>query len=256
MSVPAGGYYLYGFVRSRDLPPEPVGGGVGEPPGPVEGIAEGEVAALVTPVGTERVAPRRVNLLAHADVVRKAFEGGPVLPLRFGFMMPDAAAVQMEIAGRAAELAGLLAEMEGRVEMNVNALYHEDVMLREVLSENPAIAAAQRRIRGRPAAAVHFERIRLGEQVAQAVDAKRATDAAAVLRELEGLAVSVTADDPRQMCTVVNASFLVERDRLEEFDAAVERLSRERAQRMEFRLIGPGPPHSFVGTPPSMIGAR
>jgi hypothetical protein len=256
VSVPAGGYYLYGFVRSGDLPVEPMGGGVGEPPGRVEGIAEGEVAALATPVGTERIAPRRASLLAHAEVLRRAFERGPVLPLRFGFVMPDAPAVRMEIASRAAELTGMLDAMQDRAEMNVSASYHEDVMLREVLAENPAIAAAQRRIRGRPAAAVHFERIRLGEMVAHALDAKRGADAATVMRELEPLAVSASAEEPREMTAVVNAAFLVDRGRLEEFDAAVERLSSERAARMQFKLIGPGPPHSFVGTPPSLSGAR
>jgi hypothetical protein len=45
---------------------------------------------------------------------------------------------------------------------------------------------------------------------------------------------------------VVNAAFLVERARLDDFDAQVERVSRERATRMQFKLVGPRPAHSFV----------
>jgi hypothetical protein len=46
---------------------------------------------------------------------------------------------------------------------------------------------------------------------------------------------------------VVNAAFLVRRDGLERFDAAVESVSAERAERMHFKLTGPLPPFSFVG---------
>jgi hypothetical protein len=256
MPAPAGGYYLYAYVRRDDLPAELGDGGVGSAPGRVECLAEGGVAALVTPLGAERVAPRRANLLAHADVLNRAFERATVLPLRFGFILPDEAAVRHEIASRAAELTRLLDAFQDRVEMQVSALYREDRLLGEVLAENPAIAAAQRRIRGLPVAATHFERIRLGERVAGAVDAKRAADGAAVVRELERVSVAVAADEPRHEHTVVNASFLVARDRLEEFDAAVERVSRERAERMHFRLLGPRPPHSFVGTSRPLAGAR
>ncbi|MCW3063636.1 MAG: Gas vesicle synthesis protein GvpL/GvpF [Solirubrobacterales bacterium] len=256
MPVPAGGHYLYGFVRSGDLPAKLGEGGVGLPPGPVECLAEGGVAALVTPLGPERVAPRRANLLAHADVLNRAFERATVLPLRFGFVLPDEAAVRHEIASRAGELAGLLDALQDRVEMHLSALYREERLLGEVLAENPAIAAAQRRLRGLPVAATHFERIRLGERVAQAVDAKRAADGAAVVRELERLSAAVAPEDPRHEHMVVNASFLVARDRLDEFDAAVERVSRERAERMHFRLLGPRPPHSFVDAARPLAGAR
>jgi hypothetical protein len=116
-----------------------------------------------------------------------------------------------------------------------------------VLDEHPEIARARDAIQGRPAAATHFERIRLGELVAHAVEAKRSADGDEILRALGPLAVAVAPDPPLHERSVVNAAFLVERTRLEDFDAAVERVSRARAQRMQFKLIGPLPAHSFVG---------
>ena len=238
--------YVYGYMRAVDAPPE-LGGGVGEPPGAVVAVAEGEIAALVTEVGDAGIAPRRANLMAHADVLRRALESGPVLPLKFGVILPGEPAVRNELNTRAAELARLLDALQDRLEMSVSALYREEVVLREVLSENPAVADAQRGIQGRPEAATHFQRIRLGELVAQAVEAKREADGGAILRELEAHAVAVATDAPMHERMVVNAAFLVERDKLEEFDSAVERVSRERAPRMQFKLLGPHPPHSFVG---------
>jgi hypothetical protein len=226
------GIYVYGFVRRADLAGD--------------AIVEGDLAALTRRVEGERVPLSRDAALEHAEVLSAALERGPVLPLRFGHVMPDEEAVRLHIASRTDELERLLAELEDRVEMDVTAVYREEPLLREVLAENPALAAAQRAIRGRPEAATHFERIRLGEGVAAAVEAKRAADGAAILHELQGAAVAVSADPPRHERMLVNAAFLVQRDRLPEFDDRVERVSRDRAERMEFRLVGPRPAHSFV----------
>lgn len=246
MEAEPGALYVYGYMRAGDARPE-ASGGVGDPPGAVDALVEGDLAALVTPVGPTGVAPRRANLLAHAEVLRQALDGGPVLPLRFGIAMAGPDAVRAEIARRTPELTQLLGALQDRLEMSVSALYREEVVLQEVLAENPKMAQAGRGIQGQPEAATHFQRIRLGELVAQAVDAKRAIDGGAILRELEPHAVAVSTDEPLHERMVVNAAFLVARDRLEEFDSAVERVSRERAERMQFKLLGPLPPHSFVG---------
>ena len=108
--------------------------------------------------------------------------------------------------------------------------------------------SAARAVAGRPAAATHFERIRLGELVANAVEARRTADAAAILDGLRTLADSYVPGDPLHEQMVVNAAFLVRRDKLAEFDAGVERVSAERADRMHFKLTGPLPPFSFVSS--------
>jgi len=220
---------------------------VGDPPGQVRPIAQEGGAALVTEVEPGGVAPRRANLLAHADVLRRAIDHGPALPMRWGMVLADEAAVRAELSRRGQELAQMLEALQDRIEMSVSALYREEVLLREVVAENPAVAAIQRDIRGRPTAATHFDRIRLGELVAQAVQAKRERDGHEILHELESHAVAVAPDAPLHERGVVNAAFLVPRDKVAEFDAAVERVSRARAGRMQFKLIGPLPPHSFVG---------
>jgi hypothetical protein len=232
--------YVYGYVRAEDAPLD-LGTGVDDEA--VRTLAEGDVAALVTPV--EEVQPRRRSLLAHADVLGRAFAHGPVLPLRFGMVAGEEA---LRESLRDTDLRRRLDALDGRVEMAVSARYREDVVLREILTGNPAIAEARERIAGQPPAATHFERIRLGELVAQALAAKRVDDAAAILRELEPHAVTALSDAPRDEHAVIDAAFLVERDRLADFDATVETASRARAERMQFKLLGPRPAHSFVET--------
>ena len=45
---------------------------------------------------------------------------------------------------------------------------------------------------------------------------------------------------------VLTASFLVDRDRVGAFDAAMDDLARRSAPRLRFKYVGPLPPHSFV----------
>lgn len=239
------GLYVYGVTRA-DVP-APSRPGVDD--SPVQTVERGPMAALVSEVPDEPVPGRAKNLTAHSEVLRAAMDGGTVLPMRFGVLMPDADTVKRDLLeAREKWLADMLDALDGRVEMTVSALYREDVLLREVVSHDREIGALRERVRNKPAAATHFERIRLGELIAAAVDARRSADAGAILDTLRPHADAYVPGDPLHEHMVVNSAFLVRRDSLAAFDAAVERVSAERAERMHFKLTGPLPPFSFVGT--------
>jgi hypothetical protein len=149
------------------------------------------------------------------------------------------------LAPRAEQLAGRLNALENKVEMQVKAIYAEEPLLRSILEEDPALAGLVRRTHSLPAAATHFERIRIGEAVAAAVQLRGAADADAMLKLLAPLTVAHVVSPPNHERSALNAAFLVERDTLEEFDRAVEAVSEQRAPDIEFKLIGPLPPYSF-----------
>jgi hypothetical protein len=144
------------------------------------------------------------------------------------------------------ELRRQLAELHGKVELRVRAVYEEERLMREVLAEDPALTRLRDSLRGVPEAATHFQQIQLGEGVARAVETKREAEAEQILDALSPLALAVEVSDPAHERVVVSASFLVEAERLSDFDAAVDRLGRAQAERMRFRYTGPLPPHSFV----------
>jgi len=239
------GLYVYGVTRAGE-DAVPSRAGVGDTP--VQAIERGPVAALVSEVPGDSVPGRAKNLTAHSEVLRAAMDGGTVLPMRFGVLMPDAETVQRDLLeAREQWLTEMLAALDGRVEMTVSAMYQEDVLLHEVVTQDAGIRTLRERVQSKPAAATHFERIRLGELVAAAVDARRAGDASAILDALRPLADAYAPAELLHERMVVNAAFLVRRDQLEKFDAAVENVSAERADRMHFKLTGPLPPFSFVG---------
>ena len=116
----------------------------------------------------------------------------------------------------------------------------------EVVRESRPIAELRESLRGQSEDATYYERIRLGEMVAEEVNAKREQDGQQLLARLEPLAVRVDVGDPIHERMALNASFLVERAQIEAFDQAVDALGAEQSDRMRFKYTGPLPPHSFV----------
>jgi len=232
--------YVYGIVRARDAHGADV-----------DVVEHGELAALVGRLGDGESRLRRDTILAHANVLQSAFERGPVLPMRLGTAMPDADTVVRELlAPQADVLAQRLDGLDGRAEMQVKAIYSEEPLLRSILDADPALSRAVARSRGLPAAATHFDQIRIGEAIANAVEARQAADGTALMSALRPLAIAVSVSAPHHERAVINAAFLVDSDELPRFDATVEQLSEGHSPEIEFKLIGPLPAYSFTDRDP------
>jgi Gas vesicle synthesis protein GvpL/GvpF len=179
-------------------------------------------------------------------VLERAVAAGPVLPLRFGIVLRDDEAVVEELLeARHDELAALLKRFERLVELRVKAFYVEEAVLREIVRSDPAIARLNEATRGAPEAALHPQRIRLGEAIARALEARRESDARAILGRLRPLAEEVVVEES-DATRALTASFLVDRGRVEAFDRVMDELARAHEGLITFKYLGPLPPHSFV----------
>jgi hypothetical protein len=237
--------YVYGIVRASEAT-DLEAPGVGATDHGVRRIAHGELAALVSDIEAGPLAAAR-GLRAHWRVLEEASASATVLPVRFGTVMDDdEAVVDRFLAARHDHLVAQLTELSGKVQLTVKAFYEEEQLLRGVVERSPAVARLRERVRGRPAAATYYDRIRLGELVAGEVDEARERDTAMVLGRLEPLALAARREPTGTPDGAVNAAFLVERNRVDEFSQAVARLADEVEGRMRLRYVGPLPPYSFT----------
>jgi hypothetical protein len=247
--------YVYGIMRARDASRAVTAARTRQGSVP-NAIEHDQVSALASDLPEGELRIGRENILGHADVLQAAFEYGPVLPMRLGTALPDAAAVVRELlAPRAEALARRLDAFADKAEMQVKATYAEQPLLRSILEQNPALRRAVDRTRGLPPAATHFDQIRIGEAIAGAVQARQAADSEALLNGLRPLALAVSVSPPSHERAVLNAAFLLDTGELSRFDAAVEQLSEERSPGIEFKLIGPLPTYSFVEGEWEAVGA-
>lgn len=243
---PATGKYVYGVLAaSASIPARP---GIAD--SPLQLISSDGVAALVSEVPRAELRMGRESMTVHAKVLEEAHALATVLPMRFGVVMDGEAEVRAELLEAHRDvLVAQLSDFAGTSELKLRATYEEDVLLREVVREDQDVARLRGSLRGLPEDATYYGRIQLGELIASAIERKRQVDASDMLDTLETLALAVDVGDPAHERIVLNASFLVAQDRIEEFDTAVDGIGRRQADRMRFKYVGPLPPHSFVQFP-------
>jgi hypothetical protein len=241
-SPPSTALYCYGVTWAEEARSQR-GGGLGGKS--VEPVRFEELAALTSEAPPGKVRARRADLMCHFDVLGTAFEHGAVIPLRFGIVIDDETTLVDEfLRPRRDELVKLLKELRDRVELRVAAHYREEAILAEIVRENGRVA----RLRGESSQPLQLE---LGELVAAELRGRTNRDARVILDKLQPLSLDLEVDDEPIEHQVLRASFLVERKRLSAFDKTMEKLASEQAGRIDFKYVGPLPPHSFVS-----LGAR
>jgi hypothetical protein len=235
--VPVGNanVYVYGVLRGADAPGVSAGG---VEQAQVRTVEHAGLAALVSTLERNELAAAR-EVRAHWRVLEEASKRATVLPVRFGTVLESDQAVRERLLEPNAEqLAGLLDQLAGRVQLNVKGDYEEEQLLREVVRTSPQVAALRERVRKLSDSAGYYDRIRLGELVAAEVAARRDHDTALAVR-----AEHVAAEHG-----AFNLAFLVEEGAIDRFSEAVGKLRGELGERVALSYVGPLPPYSFAET--------
>jgi hypothetical protein len=239
--------YLYGIARGLQKEP-PALPAVADSEAEIRAIEGRSGAAVVSAVSGSFVEATAEDLQRHSDVLQKLLEcTTALLPVRFGTVYPDGEAVRRDLlAARSDEIEGLLQRVENRVEARLKAYYVEEAILAEIVAEQPQIAQLRQRTQALPAEATYYDRIRLGELVASALTAKRRRDGHEMLALLAPLAVDHVVEAEPHEWSVLTASFLLDRSRLDDFHGAVSRVADAAEGRLQLRCLAPLPPYSFV----------
>src|SRR5437763_7993860 len=203
------------------------------------------IAAFVSAAPPGAVETTRARLLTHARVLELLAADRTVLPMRFGVVAPSERVLRESVLGpRRKVFLSLLKRFEGAVEVDLRVLFDEGEALKEIVRGSPSVRRLQLSIRNRPADATYYDRIRLGETVAQEMSARGAREADRILAKLEPLVVEARRRPSEHERSVLHAALLVRRADLDRLDGAVKAIGTD--PRFHVRPTGPMPPYSFV----------
>lgn len=240
------GKYLYAIIAAP-APTKFEAVGIGGRGDLVHTLAVGPLAAVVSDTPRIEYDSNRRNMMAHTKVLEEVMAGHTVLPVCFGSVAADVDAITNKVLiERRDELMLQLGMMRGRVELGLKVSWRDDVVFEEVLNENPAIRRARDALVGKSPEKSHFERVRLGEQIGQALERKRVEDEQRVMDRVRPFVHSAKLSKPIGDRMVFNGAFLVEADREPELDACVRAMDAEWGDRLTFKYVGPVPPYNFV----------
>jgi hypothetical protein len=242
------GWFVYGIAnRSLSVPADLRG--VDEQP--VHVLTYGDLVAVASPTLLDRPPGRRAEILAYAEVLDTLVRDGVVAPVRFGSVFADDQDVVDNLLAPTAEnLTALLADLEGCVQLRLSATYRQDVLLTELVANDPEIAELRELTRDTPEEAFRAERLRLGQLVSGAIDQAREEDSEELLATVSPLCVSVSMQSARGLDGLMEAALLIERSRVETLEEVLEVLAETVHERIQLRLLGPMAPYDFVGGEP------
>jgi hypothetical protein len=209
----------------------------------------GDLAAIVGDAPSEDDAKAlRTQALAHARVLEAAILDAPVVPFRFGNVVPggDEAVGYELLESRHDEFAAQLEKLNNYMQLVVKVIYDEQAVLRQILETNPDIAELREQARQGDEVTMRGARVQLGEMIGNALEELRQKDASDIIEHLKPVSAAAIAEELESEYMVLNAPFLVERGQLPEFEAALEEIAEERVSRIKFTLLGPMPAYNFL----------
>jgi hypothetical protein len=251
-------YYVYGVVPAGSDPLQGDVEGVAESSG-VETIEHDGVAAIVSEVPLDEFGEGSLKenlnrmpwveskVRAHERVLERALDAAPVVPLRFCTIFSSPDAVTAMLVEQEARLRGALEALAGKREWGVKAYLDERKLAATVGGDDPGEAGSEP-AEGR----AYFARKQRERSAAERVERTTAAGAEDVHARLGALSTASTLLPLRPGGTetppmVLNGAYLVERERDEEFAAALAEIQRDLGGvGFTFELTGPWPPYNFV----------
>lgn len=220
---------------------------IGDQRRPLRVVTSDGLAAVVSDTPVAHVDITRQRLLAHEKVIEDVMSHADVLPCSFGTIAASDEAIRDDLLHPLHdELLSQLDRIRGHVELGLMVLWERDRLLADITSEEARIRQLRDAIAEQPQDATYYDRLALGELVVAAIEQRRERVAAMLLAGLQPLATESRANRIINDMMILNAAFLVKRNRLPDFDERIRGLTEENAGRLIVRYAGPLAPYHFV----------
>jgi Gas vesicle synthesis protein GvpL/GvpF len=237
------GKYVYCIIEATDpLKFGPIG--IGADPSDVYTVHYKTLAAVVSDAPLEVLDSTRENVLAHERVNETVMREHTVIPMSFGTIFKTREDI-VELLRSAAEAFGdVLNKMQNKLEFGLKVLWDRDQAVREVEGEDEDISRLKKEISGQKGP-TYFARMQYGRLVDSALQSRSERYVASILDELRDVSVASRINKPIGDKMIMNAAFLISRDRESAFDARVKSIA-SRFDKLTFKYTGPWPPYNFV----------
>ncbi len=235
--------YVYCIIRSAES--RRFGAiGLGGEPTEVQTVSFREIAAVISDTPEEVLDATRENVLAHERVNETVMKSFTVIPMSFGTVFKTRDDIVELLRGAYDAFRDVLDKMQDKVEFGLKVLWDRDVMVRDIENDDDDIRRLKNEISAVPGS-TYFARMQYGRQIEAALQARSEQYVADIFAQLRDVSVAARANKPIGEKMIMNAAFLVSRDKETAFDAKVKEVG-ALYEKLNFRYTGPWPPYNFV----------
>ncbi|HEY1297929.1 MAG TPA: GvpL/GvpF family gas vesicle protein [Chloroflexota bacterium] len=239
------GMYVYAIIEAAQ--PHAFGQiGIGGRGDDVYTVHYKDLATVVSRTPLMVYDPTRENALNHAHVNQVIIEEGftPV-PMSFGTLFKTEKDIVEFLEDTYDDLRDVLVKMKGKLEFGLRVNWAREEVLADIERDDEGIRRLKEEI-SKSQQSTYFARVQLGRMVEQALAGKSDAYVRDIYEHLRDAAIASRSNKPIGDKMIMNAAFLVDRDRAEIFDQKVQEIAQRFEGRLSFRYTGPWPPYNFV----------
>ena len=237
------GKYVYCIIKAGS--PRNFGQiGIGADPTEVTTIHYRDLAAVVSDAPPEIIDSTRENVLAHERVNETVMRDFTVIPMSFGTVFKTRDDT-VELLRSAADAFGeVLNKMQNKLEFGLKVLWDREQAIRRIEEEDENISRLKQEL-STQRGPTYFARMQYGRLVDAALESHSERYVARILEELRDVSVASRMNKPIGDKMIMNAAFLISRDRESAFDSRIKAVA-SKLDHLMFKYTGPWPPYNFV----------
>jgi len=241
------GVYVYCIIESGE--PRSFGTiGIGGRGDDVYTVNFRDLAAVVSRTPLMVYDPTRENALTHEHVQEVVMNehGFTPVPMSFGTLFKTENDTVEFLKDTYDALRDVLVKMKDKLEFGLKVNWDRDEVLSEIEHEYEEIRRLKAEIQTNLQSSTYFARMQLGRLVERALADKADAYVHDIYDHLRDAAIASRSNKVIGDKMIMNAAFLVARDRAEDFDAKVREIGKRYEGQLSFRYTGPWPPYNFV----------
>ncbi|HZG70113.1 MAG TPA: GvpL/GvpF family gas vesicle protein [Chondromyces sp.] len=190
--------------------------------------------------------PNKENLLMHQNAVSLVMkQNETVIPVSFGNVFHSKEDVRVLLENLYPQFEKLFPEIKGKIELGLKVVGKKE-WLESLVNENSEIERMAKAVQGKSEAASYYQRIQLGGAAQKLIMSLQEELKQEILNPLKEIAVASKTNEPIGERMLLNASFLVDRDKEEIFDQKVNEAYEQWEDKAEFSYSGPWAAYNFV----------
>jgi len=237
-------YYAYGIIetpQSKTLDPI-----INETGQELFSIVYKDITLVASTVFDFSYTPTPENARSHSQVITRIHEKYNVIPLRFGMVFTEEKEAVQLLASGYEEIKKILSQIRNKIELGLKVIWKKECLAAELESRYMDLRQKKEEILALPPECTYHSAIHLGQLVETAVLELRDIYSEKIIEPLKEIAVDTRLNKILNERMILNAAFLVERDKETQFDARVNEIYEQFQDKLDFKYSGPWPPYNFV----------
>lgn len=239
-------YYIYGITcagRAGVLAACPVGVQAGS----VELLPVGGLRIVASTLGDREILPVRRNTIGHTKVLEELMgRRMTVLPMQFGVVIESLESIRRVIIPRETQLSGLLAGLDGKMEVGITVKFNREALFQEIAADRPNVSSRSRDLQSKDEVKSYHDRVALGQEVERLIRAKNEADRNEILACIKPFCLDHKELRITDDMTVLRSACLIDAKAEPDLYEMVESFSKKRHMRCDISFLAPVPPYNFV----------